>query len=95
MDLYSGTLTSAHRFSHELGDTFGPLDQRAVPDAHQDRVVISDFAAPTAKCAAMLTANATTTALNPPKKKNGIIGIKAPTAVDNAAERQEIHGFGK
>src|SRR5579864_364180 len=65
------------------------------PEAHQDLDVISDFAAPTTKCATMLTAKATITAANPPMKKNGMIGMNAPTAVDVAADSDDFHGLGK
>ena len=50
----------------------------SIPDAHQERRVISDFTAPTTKCATMLTAKAAITAGIPVMKKNGIIGMKAP-----------------
>src|SRR5689334_10271423 len=65
------------------------------PDDHHEREVISDFDAPTRKCAAMLTANAIATASNPPTKKNGMMGIKAPTAVDIAADPDDTQGLGK
>ena len=52
------------------------------PDAHHDRAVISDFRAPTTKCATMLTPKATITAASPVMKKNGTTGMKAPTAVE-------------
>src|ERR1051326_3951520 len=51
------------------------------PDAHQERIVMSDLTAPTAKCARMLMTNAAMTAGNPLMKKKGMIGMKAPTAV--------------
>ena len=45
-------------------------------------MVMSDLTAPTAKCATMLMANAATTAGTPLMKKKGMIGMKAPTAVE-------------
>src|SRR6267378_7630160 len=65
------------------------------PDAHQERSVISDFTAPTAKCATMLIAKAQTTAPIPLMKKKGIIGMNAPIAVEIAAEAEDFHGDGK
>ena len=51
------------------------------PDAHHDRLVMSDFRAPTMKCATMLSANAVMTAANPCMKKKGMMGMNALTAV--------------
>ena len=65
------------------------------PEAHQERMVMSDLTAPTAKCARMLMTNAAITAGNPLMKKNGIIGMKAPIAVESAAEKAEVHWLGK
>ena len=42
---------------------------------------MSDFTAPTAKCATMLMTKAAITAGNPLMKKNGMIGMNAPMAV--------------
>ena len=61
------------------------------PDAHQERIVIKDFAAPTAKWATMLIANAARTASIPLMKKNGMIGMNAPIAVEIAAEADDFH----
>ena len=65
------------------------------PDAHHDRLVINDFRAPTMKCAAMLTINAAITAAKPCMKKNGMMGMNAPTAVEAAAEKDDVQGLGK
>src|SRR5438876_8489763 len=65
------------------------------PDAHQDRIVMSDFSAPTAKCATMLTTNAAITAGIPVMKKNGRIGMNAPIAVEIAADADDFQGRGK
>src|ERR1700719_1788204 len=65
------------------------------PDAHHERSVISDFTAPTAKCATMLIAKAQTTAAIPLMKKKGTIGMNAPTAVEIPAEAKEFPGDGK
>src|ERR1700720_4598151 len=65
------------------------------PDAHQERMVINDFNAPTAKCATMLTAKDATIAGTPLIKKNGMIGMNAPIAVESAAENAEVHGLPK
>ena len=47
------------------------------------------FEAPTKKCAINETIAATMMAEMPARKKNGIIGMNAPTAVDNAPETVE------
>src|ERR1700730_6900614 len=65
------------------------------PDAHHERSVISDLTAPTRKCATMLIANAQTTAAIPLMKKKGMIGMKAPIAVEIAADADDFQGFGK
>ena len=64
------------------------------PEAHQDRRVINDFTAPTAKWATILTAKAHITAGVPVMKKNGMIGMKAPIAVETAAEAEDFQGDG-
>jgi hypothetical protein len=53
---------------------------------------MSDFAAPTAKCATSETIAATITAGMPVIKKKGMIGIKAPMAVEKAPETAETIG---
>src|SRR5437870_3913365 len=58
----------------------------SAPLAHHERVVTSDFAAPTAKCAAVLIMNDAITAGMPTAKTNGMIGTKPPTAVDTLAD---------
>src|SRR5439155_27013460 len=72
-----------------------PIHVISKPDAHQDRMVISDFNAPTAKCAAKLIPKEMATAVMPPEKKNGMIGTKAPIEVETAAEIAAVHGLGK
>ena len=66
----------------------------SAPLAHQERVVTMDFAAPTAKWAAVLMMNDAMTAGMPTVKKNGMMGTNPPTAVDTLADRLERHGFG-
>ncbi len=68
-----------------------PTTVISIPEAHQERMVMSDLTAPTAKWARMLMMKAAITAGNPLMKKNGIIGMKAPTAVESAAEKAEVH----
>ena len=68
-----------------------PIHVISNPDAHQERIVISDFNAPTAKCAAKLMPKEAITAVIPPVKKNGMIGIKAPIAVEIAADVAAVH----
>ncbi len=65
------------------------------PDAHQERMVMTDLSAPTAKCARMLIPKAATTADMPLMKKNGMIGMNAPIAVESAAEQEDFHGLRK
>src|SRR5437667_4704285 len=67
----------------------------SAPLAHHDRVVTSDFAAPTAKCAIVLMMNDAMTAGMPTVKKNGTIGMKPPTAVETLADTVERQGLGK
>src|SRR5437667_11443442 len=71
-----------------------PTTVISAPLAHQDRVVTSAFEAPTAKCAAVLTTNEAMTAGMPTAKKNGMIGMKPPIAVETLAESVERHGLG-
>ena len=54
---------------------------------------MSDLSAPTAKWARMLIAKAAMIAGTPLMKKNGMIGINAPIAVESAADIAEVHGF--
>ena len=68
-----------------------PIQVISRPDAHQERMVISDFNAPTAKCAAKLMAKEMATAVMPPEKKNGMIGTKAPIAVEIADDVAAVH----
>src|ERR1051326_524746 len=65
-----------------------PIHVISKPDAHQERMVISDFNAPTAKWAAKLMAQEAITAAMPPKKKNGTIGTKAPVGVEMAQDNE-------
>ena len=68
-----------------------PIQVISKPDAHHDRMVISDFNAPTAKCAAKLMTKDAATAVMPPEKKNGMIGTKAPIAVEMPADVAAVH----
>ena len=70
-----------------------PIQVISNPLDHQDRIVMSDFAAPTAKCARSETKAARITAGTPLRKKKGITGINAPTAVDSAPEIAEMIGL--
>ncbi len=63
------------------------------PEDHQDRTVMRLLAAPTAKCAASETIAAAMTAGTPCRKKNGMMGMIAPTAVESAPELAETSGF--
>ena len=65
------------------------------PLAHQGLVVINAFDAPTAKCAMVLMMNEAMTAGMPTVKKNGMIGMNPPTAVEMPAENVDLIGFGK
>src|SRR5438874_12960347 len=71
-----------------------PTSVISKPDAHHERIVISDLTAPTAKCATMLTTNATITAGNPLMKKKGMMGMNAPTAAESEADAADFHGLG-
>ena len=68
-----------------------PIHVISRPDAHQERIVISDFNAPTRKGAAKLMPKEVITAVIPPKKKNGMIGTKAPIAVEMADDVAAVH----
>ena len=52
------------------------------------------FEAPTAKCAIVLMMNEAITAGMPIVKKNGMMGMKPPTAVDTVAEIVDRSGLG-
>ena len=54
---------------------------------------MSDLAAPTAKCAASETTAAAMTASIPFRKKKGMMGMAAPTAVESAPEPAETSGL--
>src|SRR6516162_2661646 len=71
--------------------TITPIQVISRPDAHHERIVISDFSAPTAKCATRLIPNEAITASRPPEKKNGMIGTNAPIAVEMPADRAAVH----
>ena len=66
----------------------------SAPLAHHDRVVTSDFAAPTTKWAPVLMMNDATTAGMPTVKKNGMIGTNPPIAVDSVADSVDRQGLG-
>ena len=68
-----------------------PIHVISRPEAHQERIVISDFNAPTKKCATKLILKDIITAVTPPEKKNGMIGTKAPIAVEMPAEVAAVH----
>src|SRR6266481_3432625 len=70
-----------------------PTNVISRPLDHQERIVMRDFAAPTAKCARRETTAATMTAGYTVKKKNGTIGISAPKAVERAPEMAEVQGL--
>src|SRR5439155_25097589 len=72
-----------------------PIQVISRPDAHQERIVINDFSAPTAKCATKLMPKEIITASIPPQKKNGIKGMNAPIAVEMPAENAAVHSLGK
>src|ERR1035438_10666070 len=63
------------------------------PEDHQERTVISDLAAPTAKWAAREMTAAAMTAWIPCMKKKGMMGMVAPTAVESAPELAETMGL--
>src|SRR5438045_3345226 len=65
------------------------------PLAHQVREVTRDLAAPTAKWARMLMAKAITTAIRPLRKKKGMSGMNAPSAVESIEDSSDFQGFGK
>ena len=63
--------------------------------AHQDRAVTSDLDAPTTKWAiALMTVKDAMTAGMPTAKKNGMMGMKPPMAVDTLADSVDRHGLG-
>src|SRR5664279_6399353 len=63
------------------------------PLAHQERMVMRDLAAPTAKWAMSEMMAAQMTAGYPLRKKKGMMGMKAPTAVERAPDRAEVMGL--
>src|SRR5258708_19383809 len=71
-----------------------PIQVISRPDAHHERMVMSDFRAPTAKCATRLIPKEAITASKPPEKKNGIIGTNAPIAVEMPADKAAGPLFG-
>src|SRR6476619_2170079 len=66
----------------------------SAPLAHHDLVVTNALDAPTAKWAMVLMMNEAITAGMPTVKKNGMIGMKPPMAVETAAEIVDRIGFG-
>src|SRR5881394_1049277 len=64
----------------------------SAPLAYQLRFVTSDLAAPTAKWARVAMMNDAITAGIPTVKKNGMMGMNPPIAVDNPAESAERQG---
>ena len=70
-----------------------PTNVISEPLLHQKRTVMSDLAAPTAKCAARDTMAETITPVYPLRKKKGNTGMKAPIAVERAPETAAVHGL--
>src|SRR5258706_13012558 len=66
----------------------------SAPLAHHDRIVTSDLDAPTAKCAIVLMMNEAMTAGMPTVKKNGMMGMNPPMAVETLADTMDCHGLG-
>ena len=71
-----------------------PTTVISAPLAHHERVVTSALDAPTTKCASVLMMNEAITAGMPTVKKNGMIGMKPPIAVDTLADSVDRHGLG-
>src|SRR3954467_13657188 len=71
-----------------------PTTVISAPLAHHERVVTSDFDAPTTKYAAVLMTKEAITAGMPTVKKNGMIGMKPPIAVEAVADSVDRHGLG-
>src|SRR5204863_7580208 len=71
-----------------------PIKLISGPEDHQERSVMDDLTAPTIKCAMILRANAQTIAAKPRMKKNGMMGMNAPTAVESADDADDFHGLG-
>ena len=64
------------------------------PLFHALSPVTTVLAAPIRKCARVLITNEAITAVYPPPKKKGMIGMKAPNAVDRLAEMASRQGLG-
>src|SRR5271154_1144069 len=81
--------------AHDVGDdSFEGTDEGlSRPLLHQERMVMSDLAAPTAKWAISEMMAATIIAGSPAMKKNGNTGMKAPMAVESAPEVAETQGL--
>src|ERR1700691_3414019 len=86
---YNPPLPSKIPMPYVTAPSTAPTTVISRPEAHQDRTVMRDLAAPTAKCAASETMAAAMTAGMPCRKKKGMTGMIAPTAVDNAPELAE------
>src|SRR4026209_1442595 len=71
----------------------GLMTNDAITAPH-DGVVRGAFDAPTTKWARVLMTNDAITAGMPTVKKNGMIGMKPPLAVDTDADSIDRHGFG-
>src|SRR5215216_5230152 len=71
-----------------------PTTVISVPLAHHERVVTSDLDAPTTKCDTVLMMKDAITAGMPTAKKNGMIGMNPPIAVDTVADSVDRQGLG-
>ena len=74
--------------------SIAPTTVISLPLTSHDRPVMIVLAAPTAKCATRLMPAAQMTAVIPPKKKNGMIGMNAPRPVETIAESAATSGLG-
>ena len=72
--------------------SIAPTSVISRPLLHQERMVMRDLAAPTAKCAAREMMAATRIAGTPAIKKNGTTGMNAPTAVETAPDVADTPG---
>ena len=66
----------------------------SAPLRHALSPVTTVLAAPIRKCASVLMANDAMMAGYPRAKKNGMMGMNAPAAVESVADIAATHGFG-
>src|SRR6266550_3239969 len=80
----NGLVTRTYCGRARAGSQSIPSSVRVISnrEVHHERIVMSDFNALTSKCGTMLTANVAITAHIPVMKKNRMIGISAPIAVE-------------